>query len=262
MSEAMRPVDESDLHAYVDGQLQAERRQAVELHLARSPEAAERVAAYGAQREALRAAFAARTEPVPPHLKLASIMAQRARRRAPPWLLAASVVLALGIGGTAGWLLHGPARVSRTQQAMLLLEEEALASHVVYAGDRRHPVEVSGAEEPHLKQWLSNRLERRVAPPDLTGLGYHLIGGRLLATERGGTAALFMYDDASGKRLSLLLRPMARELHASRTDIQRNGLNGCAWIADGLGVAVVAPLPDSTLDQVAGKISGDLADAG
>ena len=56
------------------------------------------------------------------------------------------------------------------------------------------------------------------SPPDLSPLGYRLLGGRLLATEHGGAAALFVYDDADGHRLTVLLRPMAPELRAVRTD--------------------------------------------
>lgn len=159
-------------------------------------------------------------------------------------------------------MLHEPPSINRTQQAMMLLEQEALATHVVYSRDQRHPIEVSSAEEPHLKQWLSNRLNRKVSPPDLTMLGYRLIGGRLLATERGGAAALFMYTNAGGDRLSILMRPMAPDLHASRTDIQKSGVNGCAWIAAGMGVAVVASLPDSVLDAVADKVRSNLGGAG
>jgi hypothetical protein len=35
------------------------------------------------------------------------------------------------------------------------------------------------------------------------------IGGRVLATEHGGTAALFTYEDAHGQRLGPVLWPMA-----------------------------------------------------
>lgn len=191
MSGAHPPIKENDLHAYVDGRLDPEQRASVERYLGQHPEEAERVTAYRAQRKAIRAAFAAHEEPLPPKLSLARIMERRPRRQAPPWLLAASVVVTLGIGLAAGWLLHAPPATSRTQQAMRLLEQEALASHLVYSRDQRHPVEVSADEEPQLEQWLSKRLDRPVAPPDLTSLGYNLIGGRLLATERGGAAALF-----------------------------------------------------------------------
>ena len=90
-----------------------------------------------------------------------------------------------------------------------------------------------------------------MSPPLLDALGYRLIGGRLLATEQGGAAALFMYEDAKGRRLSLVLRPTTRDLPAARTDIRRGTVNGCARIANGMGYAVIASLPDDELDRVA-----------
>lgn len=263
MSEVTPPINQDDLHAYVDGQLEASRRRAVERYLEATPEAAERVAAYQAQRDIIRAAFAAQTsEPLPPSLSLARIIAQRNRRQPRTWLIAASVVLALGIGLGGGWLLHTAPAPGRTQLAMAYLEQEALTSHVVYAVDRRHPVEVASAETAHLQQWLSNRLDRTVVAPDLSALGYHLIGGRLLATEHGNAAALLMYDDASHQRISVLLRPMAPALHAPDTVIQQNGVNGRAWIGNGLGVAVVAALPADDIARLAAQIGADLGIAG
>lgn len=263
MSEVTPPVGESDLHAYVDGQLPAERRPAVEEHLLNNPDAAERVAAYRRQREAIRAAFAARgTDPLPPSLSLARIIADRSRQRLRPWILAASVLLALSAGLLGGWVLHSPAQPGRTQIAMALLEQEALASHIVYAVDRRHPIEVPGSESPHLRQWLSNRLERSVTLPDLSAQGYHLIGGRLLATERGGAAALLMYDDADHHRISLLLRPMSPGLQAPDTAIQTGGVNGQAWIGNGLGIAIVASLPASVIAPLAKQVGAELAAPG
>jgi anti-sigma factor RsiW len=66
-------------------------------------------------------------------------------------------------------LLRGPRAPERNELAMALLEQEAVASHVVYAADRGHPIEVPGSEKSELAQWLSDRLKRTVAPPDLSG---------------------------------------------------------------------------------------------
>ena len=132
--------------------------------------------------------------------------------------------------------------------------QEAFSSHVVYAADPRHPIEVGASEEAHLKQWLSNRLGQKVAPPDLSSLGFQLIGGRLLATEHGAPAALFMYNDTAGRRLSVLLRPTAPDLKATEKNIERAGLSGFAWIAKGVGCAVVAALPKAEVDRVADKV--------
>ena len=259
MSDAARPIDEDDLHAFVDGQLATDRRAAVQRYLDANPDAAWRVAAYQAQRAELRAVFLVpETGTLPPRLDLATILQERRDVRIARWRIAAAIALALGIGGTGGWFLHQPSAPGRNTLAMQLLEQEALASHVVYAADRRHPIEVGASEEAHLKQWLSNRLGRTVAPPDLSSLGFQLIGGRLLATERGAPAALFMYDDTAGHRLSLLLRPMAHDLKSAQTDMGQAGVNGCAWIAEGMGYAVVAAMPDSELDRVADKVRAEL----
>ena len=251
MSGSELPIAEEDLHAFVDGQLAPPRRAEVQRYLDANPQEARRVAAWSAQREALRdvlAPYAA--APLPPELNLSRLIEARLRPRRTIWLTAASVLLALAAGGTAGWMVHAPAGPTRAALAMSLLEQLGLASHVVYAADKRHPIEVPAADRDHLAQWLSNRLSRGVAPPALDSLGYRLIGGRLLATEHGGAAALFMYENAQGQRLSLVLRPMARDLHAARADMRQGAVNGCAWIADGIGYAVVASLPDDELDLV------------
>jgi anti-sigma factor RsiW len=263
MSDATPPVGEEDLHAYLDGQLPVERRLVVERHFEKNPEAARKVADYRMQREAIRTAFAGRAaEPLPPKLSLARIIAERGRRPRRPWLVAASVVLALGLGVAGGWFVRGLPEPAGAPRAMALLGQEALASHAVYAVDGRHPVEVSGSEAPHLQQWLSNRLDRTIVAPDLSVLGYRLIGGRLLATERGGAAALLMYDDASHQRISVLLRPMTRKLNAPKSMLQQDGVNGCAWIANGLGVAVVAAIPKSDIKRVVEQIGTDLQTPG
>lgn len=257
MSGPEPPIAEADLHAFVDNQLPKARLAAVQRYLNANQQEARRVAAWMAHREALRQAVALEAEaPLPPGLDLSRLIETRLRRRhtAWLWLTAASVLFALALGGAGGWLLRLPYAPGRDAVALALLEQQGLATHVVYAADKRHPIEVAAVERDHLTQWLSNRLNRKVTAPELDALGYRLIGGRLLATERGGAAALLMYEDVRGQRLSLVLRPMARSLHAARADMSEGGVNGCAWIADGLGYAVVAALPDEELDRVADHV--------
>ena len=256
MTAAERPIAEEELHAYVDERLEPARRLEVERYLADQPELSRRVAAYRAQRDGLRAALDSfADEPIPPELNLSRLLEARLRQQHGWWRIAAAAVLCLGLGGAAGWYLGSPAHQTRTEAAVVLLQQQAMASHTVYAADRRHPIEVTAAESEHLSQWLSNRLHRSVTPPDLSAAGYRLLGGRLLATEHGGAAALFVYDDAQGNRLSVLMRPMAPELQAAHADISQGEVNGCTWIVKGIGYAVVAAAPDATLDRVADQIS-------
>ena len=263
MAAAEMPISTDELHAYVDARLDADRRQAVERYLEAEPELARRVASYRNQRDALRAAFVPLADnPIPPDLNLNRLLEARLQRRPIWWAAAAAAVLCLGLGGTAGWYLGTSPRQSRNELAMSLLLQQAMASHAVYADDRRHPIEVAAADREHLSQWLSNRLRRSVAPPDLSALGYRLLGGRLVATEHGGASALFVYEDADGHRLSVLLRPMAPELHAMRADVAQGALNSCTWIASGMGYAVITKAPDQTLDQIADHVSRQAGNAG
>jgi anti-sigma factor RsiW len=245
------PITEEDLHAYVDGQLAPIRQAAVQRYLQANPEEARRVAAWTAQRGALRAVFAAHAAaPLPHSLNLSRLIEPRLRRRRVSRLAIASALLTMVVGG-GSWLLLAPTTPERAAPAMALLQQQALATYAVYAIDRRHPIEVGADQKDHLSTWLSNRLRRTVKPPDLEALDYRLIGGRLLATEHGGAAALFMYEDSHGQRLSLMLRPMSPDLRAPTSDMRDGTVNGCAWITDGLGYAVVAALPDAELDRVA-----------
>ena len=71
MSDPSRPIGEEDLHAWIDGQLDADRQPVVWRHLQEHPDVARRVAAWREQRDALRAVFApVAAEPVPPRLRL------------------------------------------------------------------------------------------------------------------------------------------------------------------------------------------------
>jgi anti-sigma factor RsiW len=259
-----RPISEDELHAYVDDRLKAARRQEIERYLDAHSDLSDQVAAYRSHRTNLQAAFAPRAaEPIPPELNLSRLLEARLRQRHGWWWqLAASVVLCLGIGGAAGWYFGSAQRPDRTALAVSLLQQQALASHSVYAADRRHPIEVAATDSDHLTQWLSNRLHRTVAAPDLSAAGYRLLGGRLLATEHGGAAALFVYDDQQGNRLSVVMRPMAPELRAALADIAQGAVNGCTWIDKGIGYAVVATVSDEKLDQIAEQISRQAGGAG
>src|SRR5436305_14750246 len=94
-------VSEEELHAYVDGQIAGGECATVEKWLESHPEDAARVAAWRAQADAIRVRYGAvASEPVPPRFDVDRLT--RANRK---WsrLAAAAAVLALVVGGTAGW---------------------------------------------------------------------------------------------------------------------------------------------------------------
>ena len=78
------PILEAELHAYVDGELPADRRAAVETWLAAHPQDAARVEAWQAQADLIKARYGGvAQEPVPPRLDLDRLgrRERRSRRR-------------------------------------------------------------------------------------------------------------------------------------------------------------------------------------
>ncbi len=259
MSDPDREIGEDDLHAFVDGQLAPGRQALVQQYLHANPGEAQRVAAYRAQRNQLRALFAdGAVEPLPPKLHIDYILKHQVHRSWTGWRAAAAIVLAAGLGVASGWLVWAPRPPGLPKLAMQVLVQQAVATYVVYAPDIRHSVEISATNEAHLTRWLSNRLDRTVAPPDLSKFGYTLLGGRLLATERGGAAAMLIYSNTQGKRISLLLRPMIPSLTVDDRYIAKGPLELCVWIEKGMGYALVASMPKDELAPMADYIRGEL----
>jgi anti-sigma factor RsiW len=193
------PVTEDELHAYVDGELPADRRAAVESWLAAHPDDASRVAAWRLQADSIRARFAnVATEPIPPKLRL-----ERMSYASRAWKLgaAAAVIAALFIGGFAGWSMRDLA--GNAPNSFQQVIAQALDAHKVYVAEVRHPVEVGASESDHLQQWLSKRVGYPFRAPNLESQGLHLVGGRLLPTRAGGAAAFLMYESASGERFTI-----------------------------------------------------------
>src|SRR5215472_13615576 len=166
------PIPVAELHAYVDGELPADRRAAVEVWLAAHPQDAARVAAWRAQADLINARYAAvAQEPIPPRLDL-DRLGRIDRRR--PLLAVAAVVAAFVLGGIAGWF--GRDTWAGAIGGMHVFTTDAIDAHKLYVVEVRHPVEVAGSEQAHLVQWLSKRLGYDLRAPDLSAMGLKLVG--------------------------------------------------------------------------------------
>lgn len=226
--------DEALLHAYVDGRLDEAARAQVEAWLAEDFEAASRVAAYRTQNAALHALFdGVLAEPLPAPLRGPW---ERPRRRTAAVMAAFLPALLLGVA--MGWWARDLVKPS---PPLVELPVRAAAAHAVYAPEVRHPVEVGAAEEAHLEQWLSKRLGTRLAAPSLVPLGFRLVGGRLLP-DAAGPAALFMYEDGEGRRLTLYV---ARNPGGGETAFrfaERAGVGVFYWVDGPFGYALSGEL--------------------
>src|SRR5215510_1784824 len=244
MSDRDPPVTPDELHAYVDGEIPADRRGAVEAWLANHPEDAARVAAWQAQAEAVRARYGAvASEPVPARLNL-----DKLARGARPWrgIAAAAAGVAFFAGITAGWMAHGVS--AKAPSPFEILTSDALSAHKLYVAEVRHPIEVRAAEQ-HLLPWLSRRVGTTLRAPDLDTYSLKLLGGRLLPGPIG-PAALFMYESPTGDRYTLYCSKSA----APRTALRYHPAESFAavqWIESDIGYVVSGPADRERLFEIA-----------
>ncbi len=260
------PITEFELHAYVDDALTPESQAAVEAHLARHPDDAERVAAYRAQKQALKALFRpVLDEPIPESLHALTVQPIKAPAGRGGWSagglwqrLAAGVMIA-ALGGVGGWLAHGQFSVRDGSLARIVpLSHQAAVAHVVYSPDVRRPVEIGADQEEALVKWLSKRLGTPIKPPKLGGLGYELVGGRLLPGN-SGPVAQFMYHDGSGQRMTLYVTTEGTEKRDTGFRFAREGpVNVFYWVDGKFGYALSAGIDKGELAKVATAVYDQL----
>jgi anti-sigma factor RsiW len=241
------PVTEDELHAYVDGELPVDRQEAVTAWLAAHSEQAALVAAWRTQADGIRARYGAViNEPVPDRLKLEQITrALRPSRRS--WAtLAAAAVVALIVGGGAGWMARGASAAAPT--SFDAFTTDALDAHKLYVVEVRHPVEVPGDERAHMTQWLSKRLGVDLRIPDLQSIGLKLVGGRLLPGPTGA-AAFYMYEGPSGERYTIYCSKAGSPESALRFK-EGERFDAFYWVDDKVAFAVSGPADRARLEQI------------
>src|SRR3954469_25509343 len=248
------PVIEEELHAFVDGELPAERRAAVEQWLATHADDAMRVAAWRAQAEAIRARYGAMaSEPLPARFSLDRLARSRAT-----WtrIAAAGIMLAFLLGGGAGWFGRGLFEGAEPAHSVTA---EAVDAYRLYVVEVRHPVEVPGTDTAHLGQWLSRRIGYALRTPDLEASGLKLVGGRLLPSSSGLAAAFFMYEGATGERFTIYCRRDKTPESGLRSRAARP-VGSFSWAGDDVAFVVSGPAERARLQEVAEAVRRQIED--
>jgi anti-sigma factor RsiW len=265
------PLDDTELNAWLDGELTPERRAEVEAWLQDHPLDAARVRLWAADREALRVQLdGALAEPVPRRL------ARLVMRGSVPfdwrsWQAWAAALLVFALGAVSGAALMWQGRAPQLAAAPApdAWVRRAAVAHAVYVPEVRHAVEVK-AQEEHLSRWLTRRINVPVKLFDLRDQGFELVGGRLLPDGAGPSAQL-MYqaivgaDAASAAaakptRVTVYLRkPDASTAAAFRYE-QQGALGMFYWVegdsphGSATGYALVGELPRERLLALAEAI--------
>lgn len=248
------PVEELDLHAYVDGHLDHQRREEVEAWLAQHPEDAQRVEEYQKQNQAMHVMFdPILSETVPEDLESSSVR-QTSYKKETPLLRFAAMMGFMFIGGIIGYAMNGLTPSTNSMPIVASLPRQAAIAHVVYTPEVLHPVEVTADQEAHLTKWLSKRLGTDLRVPHLSPLGFNLVGGRLLPGTTG-PAAQFMYENTQGKRLTLYVKNV--EDKANETAFRYNQQDGVSvfyWIDGPLGYALSGEIGKQGLLKAANEV--------
>lgn len=250
MNEATGTVGENDLHAYVDGQLDAVRRSEVEAWLESHPQEAERVASWTVQNERLRDAFAADfvssvDDSRLMHNKRPALLARLSR----PAMAAAAALVFFGTGFWMGRSIPDTTSTAAPVTATALASE-ARSAFLIYTSEVRHPVEVGADQQEHLATWLGKRLDYRLRLPDLSAQGYSLVGGRLVPVD-GKPGALLMYQNAAGQRLTMMIGRNEDNRETSFLLDTSGAVRTFYWIDGPIGYAVTGEISAEELKTVA-----------
>lgn len=255
MTDPRPQIDDAELHAFVDGRLDSERRRAVEAYLAAHPDMALMVDDYRALNAGMHSLYdAVLSEPIPARLR--SSPTKRPTKR---WRMILPTALALAAGLLLGWF--GRDVVGGQDVFTRSLVGEALAAHQIFALDSDHPLEVSANPQGRVLTWLKYRLGEDVAPPDLTKFGYVFQGARAMPG-LGGPAVQLTYRDRQGARITLLIARVERTQR--EVSVRRqigDGLAAIFWIDEGFACAMVGSVDAAELLDAAESAYRQLTDA-
>ncbi|HMR31035.1 MAG TPA: anti-sigma factor [Geminicoccaceae bacterium] len=253
MTEPAGPIDDAELHAWVDRRLGEERRAAVAAWLDAHPEDRRRVNEWQRQNELIERLWGGvAMEPVPARLSIARLIARGWRSRA---MATAAALVLLAIGAAGGWMARGHELLQPDRN--IEMADTGLEAHRLYVAEKRHPVEVGRDEEQHLVTWLSRRLDRPLRAPDLGKFGLQLLGGRLLPVGGGEPAAQLMYEDGSGNRFTLFVTRGRGEDTAFRV-VEQDGVSAFYWVDHDTSYALIGSAPRDRLLEISREIFAQL----
>ena len=285
MGEMSQPFDDTDCHAFVDGQMDLDRRAAFVRALAANPELKGRLKSWKDQNDALLATFGpVLAEPVPVRLMPTNVGHERraarpdtigpAPHRTPPLRadttrvrgVAGSLVgvailafmvgalLAFGIAEAAfGDRSGGRASVQTVASASFgrTLAQRAYEAHETFATDLNHPVEITSADRSALIRWIQHRMALPVRIPNLQGEGWELLGGRILPGDLGA-AAYLVYTNGVERLGLYLARTNAQQSDDVSVYDNGAGLASVAyWIDEPIGYALTTSRDSAWLNRAA-----------
>ncbi|ETK18294.1 putative transmembrane regulator [Pseudomonas sp. FH4] len=234
------PPNERDLHAYVDHQLSEVERRQLEIWLAAHPEVAAQVHAWQQDAQHLRAALGA-APAANPQLDPALIRQRLKHQSRRQLATAAMLVLAVSLGGLGGWQAR-----QATLVATALPMTDAMQAYRLFAQERIMPADYQVQGSGDMQAWLDRYFTQAHRLPDLSQAGFNPVSGRLLTTDQGA-AAMVLYENPQGRRISFYIRPPGPQ-NTLLPPGSRNadGLQAQYWSSPGYNYAMVSQEDEPT----------------
>lgn len=234
--------EEAELHAWLDGEADAETARRVERWLVENPQAAADVEGWRRDARQLRLALHQQEQlmeaPLPAQLR------QHVRQKR-QWKMAAAcaLVLTLSVGGWSGWQLKNAQLL-----AGHLPMEDAVQAYKLFGSETAANLDVVAGKSGELTSWVQRYFINGTLPPNLEQFGFRLLGARLMATDNG-PAALVMYQDPQGTRVAWYIRPIepVKLPHGERQD---SDLMAQYWSDNHYNYALVSPASTGNMDSM------------
>ena len=239
-------VNEQELHAFIDGELEPERAAEIAKLVAGDAALAAQVAAFRSDKEQLRDIHAALDKrPLP--AEWLRLIEQRGRFSRPllrartTWMaIAAALLLVLGT-----WTAFEVQTVASADAII----GEALAARV----DSFRPqqvIETSAlAPSEDRNQVLSSALAMNLKVPDMSKLGYQLAAIRVYSGVPGGKAVELRYRGGEDRVFTLYLR---HPNSPARVDLlQRDDLRICIWQDEIIGTVMLGQMSAGEMARAA-----------
>jgi anti-sigma factor RsiW len=234
--------NDSDLHAFIDGALEAGEAEAVAARVLADPVLAARVAGFRADKQMLKMIYGPLADRPIPEQWLALARGHRTRP-ALSWRMVGSIaaVLLVALMATFGYRASQTTGGSGEIVAAALAARQTNSAQTIAVSSTADAARYAGA--------VSGAIALRVNVPDLGKMGYRLTAIRLYPKAPGGSAAELLYRDPQDRLFTLYLR---RSDGSARFDqFERTGLRVCIWQDDRLGMVMAGNVSTAAMQRLA-----------
>jgi anti-sigma factor RsiW len=236
-----RQSDNIDLHAYMDGALDAAQRGEIEIRLAADPALTARLSALRADKAMLRQIYAPLIDRPLPQEWLARLETSKARSPR-SWRLIGAIA-AVVLVALAGSYIY------RRAQPNVPGEIVATALEVRNAADSGKRISATDADARSYDGTISHIVGTRVRVPDMRKLGYRLTGIQVYDGSASNSAAELLYRDNAGRLFTLYVRHSDGSVRFDQ--FLRANLRICIWQDDQLGMVMAGDVSTAAMQRLA-----------